>query len=90
MFRRDAGTAREGIPHVVGAETRERGFAVNPGLLVEGSWGMGAAVFDRDGCPQWALSLTGIEQRFGDVRRRELGELLLRAAHDLSRSLRDR
>ncbi|WP_137295497.1 IclR family transcriptional regulator [Nocardioides dongxiaopingii] len=70
--------------------TRETGYAVNPGLLVEGSWGMGAAVFDRDGRPQWALSLTGIEQRFGEVRRRELGELLLRAAHDLSRALRDR
>src|SRR5690606_15623010 len=29
------------------AETKARGYAVNPGLIVEGSWGMGAAVFDR-------------------------------------------
>src|SRR5690606_23375310 len=45
------------------ARTRADGWAVNPGLLVEGSWGMGAAVFDTTGRPAWALSLTGIEQR---------------------------
>jgi DNA-binding IclR family transcriptional regulator len=72
------------------AETRVRGYAVNPGLLVEGSWGMGAAVFDGDGAPTGALSLTGIEQRFGPDRREELGALLLRAAHGLSTSLRRR
>ena len=27
--------------------TRSSGYAVNPALLVEGSWGLGAAVFDR-------------------------------------------
>lgn len=68
--------------------TREQGYAVNPGLIVEGSWGMGAAVFDADEQPRWALSLTGIEQRFGNARRGELGELLLRAAHGLSGALR--
>ncbi len=70
--------------------TRAAGFAVNPGLIVEGSWGMAAAVFDADERPQWALSLTGIQQRFGAARRRELGELLLREAHVLSRTLRPR
>jgi DNA-binding IclR family transcriptional regulator len=69
-------------------ETREAGYALNPGLIVEGSWGMGAAVFDPAGQPQWALSLTGIEQRFTAARRRELGPMLLRAAHELTRSLR--
>lgn len=68
-------------------QTRELGYAVNPGLLVEGSWGMGAAVFDADGRPQWALSLTGIAQRFRPARRVELGALLLREAHELSRLL---
>ena len=70
--------------------TRGAGYAVNPGLIVEGSWGMGAAVFDRDERPAWALSLTGIEQRFGAERRRELGALLLRAAHELTTALRRR
>ena len=43
---------------------RRTGYAVNPALLVEGSWGIGAAVFDRSGRPSWALSLTGVETRF--------------------------
>ncbi|WP_230486812.1 IclR family transcriptional regulator [Nocardioides anomalus] len=70
------------------ARTREDGWAVNPGLLVEGSWGLGAAVFDADERPLGALSLTGIEQRFGTERRRELGALLLREAHALTLALR--
>lgn len=67
--------------------TRELGYAVNPGLLVEGSWGMGAAVFDAAGSPAWALSLTGVAQRFGPARRRELGALLLHEAHGLSQAV---
>ncbi len=72
------------------AATRRTGYAVNPGLIVAGSWGMGAAVFDAEERPRWALSLTGIEQRFTEQRQRELGALLLREAHDLSRRLRER
>lgn len=69
------------------AKTRARGYAVNPGLVVEGSWGMGAAVFDRAGSPAWALSLTGIEPRFSAERRPELGRLLLEHAHRLTQAL---
>ncbi|MGW9156300.1 MULTISPECIES: IclR family transcriptional regulator [unclassified Microbacterium] len=65
-------------------ETKERGYAVNPGLIVEGSWGIGAAVFDRSGRPEWALSLTGVEFRFGPDRMAELGRTLLAHAHQLS------
>lgn len=66
------------------AETKERGYAVNPGLIVEGSWGIGAAVFDRSGRPEWALSLTGVEFRFGPDRMADLGRTLLAHAHQLS------
>ncbi|MFC5337070.1 IclR family transcriptional regulator [Leucobacter denitrificans] len=68
-------------------ETRRLGYAVNPGLIVEGSWGMGAAVFTRSGQPAWALSLTGIEPRFSPERRPELGRLLLEHAHRLTEQL---
>jgi DNA-binding IclR family transcriptional regulator len=68
-------------------ETQERGYAVNPGLIVEGSWGMGAAVFTRQGDPQWALSLTGVEFRFGAERQAELGRTLLAHAHQLTTRL---
>jgi DNA-binding IclR family transcriptional regulator len=70
------------------ARTRRDGYAVNPGLLVTGSWGMGAAVFDAAERPAWALSLTGVEHRFADDRRPELGRLLLHAAHELTRAIR--
>lgn len=66
------------------AETKERGYAINPGLIVEGSWGIGAAVFDRAGRPEWALSLTGVEFRFGPDRIAELGRTLMAHAHQLS------
>lgn len=72
------------------AETRRLGYAVNPGLVVEGSWGMGAAVFDPSGQPAWALSLTGIEPRFSARRRPELGRLLLEHAHRLTQRLAGR
>ncbi|WP_423259658.1 IclR family transcriptional regulator [Herbiconiux sp. 11R-BC] len=68
------------------AATRETGYAVNPALILEGSWGMGAAVFDGAGRPAWALSLTGIESRFRPERRPELGRLLLEQAHEVSRA----
>ncbi len=68
-------------------ETREQGYAVNPGLIVEGSWGMAAAVFDARGVPIGALSLTGVEQRFSPERRPRLGRLLRQAAHELARAI---
>ncbi|WP_372666124.1 IclR family transcriptional regulator [Amycolatopsis kentuckyensis] len=67
--------------------TRRQGYSVNPGLVVEGSWGMAAAVFDQAGSPRWALTLTGVEHRFGPDRIPQLGALLLREAHALSETL---
>jgi DNA-binding IclR family transcriptional regulator len=65
-------------------ETQARGYAVNPGLIVEGSYGIGAAAFTREGHPQWALSLTGVQFRFGPDRLPELGRTLLAHAHQLT------
>jgi DNA-binding IclR family transcriptional regulator len=65
-------------------ETRRLGYAVSPGLIVEGSWGIGAAVFDSKSTPIGALSLTGVEHRFAPLRRPDLGQLLMRTAHQLS------
>lgn len=67
--------------------TRSRGYAVNPGLIVEGSWGMGAAIFDRSGQPGWAISITGVESRLAPARQPELGRLLLEHAHRVTRRL---
>ncbi|WP_404810197.1 IclR family transcriptional regulator [Microbacterium terricola] len=65
-------------------DTQSRGYALNPGLIVEGSFGLGAAVFTREGHPQWALSLTGVQFRFGPDRIAELGRILLAHAHQLT------
>ncbi len=68
-------------------ETQSRGFAVNAGLIVEGSYGVGAAVFTKSGQPAWALSLTGVEFRFSADRIPELGRTLLAHAHQLTTRL---
>lgn len=69
------------------ADGRQKGYVTNPGLIVEGSWGIAAPVFDVTGFPAGALSLTGIEPRFKQPRRDELGKLLMHHAHDLSQAL---
>src|ERR1700712_1429373 len=92
---RDPLTQRGGEPHSAANlrrridETRALGYAVNPGLIVEGSWGMGATIFDKNDRPAWALSLTGIESRFSPRRRPELGRLLLGQAHRVTKRLRE-
>jgi len=68
-------------------QTRALGYAVNPGLIVQGSWGMAAAVFDSRSSPIGALSITGVEHRFAPLRQPELGRLLMRSAHQLSSAL---
>ncbi|SEN38359.1 transcriptional regulator, IclR family [Cryobacterium luteum] len=89
----DAFAARWGPQHSPASiranleRTRETGYAVNPGLILEGSWGMGAAIFDRSGRPGWALSLTGIEPRFKPERQKVLGQLLLDEASRITQTL---
>jgi DNA-binding IclR family transcriptional regulator len=87
-----AGTFAEGHPASVVREnlerTRRAGYSVNPGLVLEGSWGMGAAVFDAKGRPTSALSLTGIEPRFREDRQEFLGRLLMEEAHRITATLR--
>jgi DNA-binding IclR family transcriptional regulator len=56
--------------------TRERGYAVNPGLVVKGSWGVAVALQDpRSGIPA-ALTIAGIENRFQDGRLEQLVAML--------------
>jgi DNA-binding IclR family transcriptional regulator len=68
--------------------TRTKGYSFNPGLIVPGSWGLAAAVFDHDDKPLGAISLTGIADRFDAARRNVLGQQLLKGALVLSRQLK--
>jgi DNA-binding IclR family transcriptional regulator len=67
--------------------TRDDGFAVNPGLVMPGSWGVGIAVLDADGRPVGALSIAAIEARLNDQRRLGIARLLSREASQLSLQL---
>lgn len=90
-LERDFGPAHAD-PQIRGrvADARRRGWALNAGHIVEGSWGMGAPVFDSAGQPRWALSLTGVAQRFSGERQAEYGRLLLEAAHQLTQRITNR
>ena len=68
-------------------ETRMRGYAVNPGLVMPGSWGIGVAIRGPEGRPVGALSIAAIESRLQDDRQRLLAPLLLREAERLSAAL---
>jgi DNA-binding IclR family transcriptional regulator len=70
------------------AETRAAGFAVNKGLIVQGSWGVGVAIIGDEGKPVGALSVAAIETRLPERRRLEIARLLQAAASDLSGRLR--
>lgn len=60
--------------------TRDNGYALNPGLVVEGSWGIGVSVCLPNGEVAGALSIAAIEGRMRKERQRELGKRLLKEA----------
>ncbi|WP_244644620.1 IclR family transcriptional regulator [Azorhizobium oxalatiphilum] len=70
------------------ADARQRGYALNPGILMPGSWGIGVPVMGPDGTPAGALSIAAIESRLGDERRQELVPILRREAQLLEAALR--
>lgn len=60
------------------AETRERGFSLNPGRLVASSWGMGRVFHYPDGRVAGAFSIAAIDSRMAPARQAELSGLLAR------------
>jgi DNA-binding IclR family transcriptional regulator len=73
---------REGV-----SAARRLGYALNPGLYVSGSWGIGVVVRDAEGRPAGALSIAAIDTRLTPERQPELAALLLREAHALEAAL---
>ena len=71
------------------ARTRKDGYALNPGLLMAGSWGIGVAVRDPRGRPVYSVSLAAIESRLDAARRGELVPLLNAEAARLERLLQE-
>lgn len=57
-------------------ETRERGYSINPGLVVKGSYAVGIAIQDPRGGMAAALAISGVESRFTDAHIQELATIL--------------
>lgn len=71
------------------AETRERGYSMNRGLLFPGSWGMGMAVRDHRGRAEACLSIASIESRMQPDREPQLARWLAEEVRLLEDRLRD-
>ncbi|WP_457093873.1 IclR family transcriptional regulator [Microvirga sp. P5_D2] len=61
-------------------EARTKGYALNPGLILSGSWGVGVSIRGADGRPAGALSIAAIESRLSETRQREIASLLKKEA----------
>ena len=57
--------------------TRDKGYALNPGLLVANSWGIGMVMRTPDGQIAGALSIAAIDSRMQPPRQVELADYLL-------------
>lgn len=64
-------------------EARAQGYAVNRGLIVPGSWGIGVPVRGPDGGVAGALSIAAIESRLDEERQFQLAKHLAKEAKKL-------
>jgi len=70
-------------------ETRAKGYALNPGMMLAGSWAIGVPIRGLDGRPIGALSIAAIESRLSEERQRELAPRLAKEASWVEARLRD-
>ena len=57
---------------------------MQPGLVLEGSWAVGVAVFDVNNRPVASISIAAIESRLGLARAALLGNQLMQASANLT------
>jgi DNA-binding IclR family transcriptional regulator len=62
------------------AETRRKGYALNPGLIFTNSWGIGVVLRTPEGRIAGALSVAAIDSRMQEARQAELAGYLLQEA----------
>ncbi len=61
-------------------DTRRRGYCIQPGLVFEDSWAVGAAVNDEHGRPLASISIAALRSRLGPARSAAIGERLMQAS----------
>ncbi len=64
-------------------ETREQGYSVIPGLIVEDYWALAVPLINAQGRPEGAISLVAGASRLRVARRAALAERLLRVGREL-------
>jgi DNA-binding IclR family transcriptional regulator len=67
---------------------RAKGYSVNRGLVLAGSWGIGVAVRSADGQVVGALSIATVESRMNPERESQLYKLLRKEADGLEKYIR--
>jgi DNA-binding IclR family transcriptional regulator len=65
-------------------ETRELGYCVQPGMIIEDSWAVGVVVRNAARNPVASISIAAIRSRLGPVRSTTLGNRLIRASEELT------
>lgn len=66
-------------------DSREHGYVVQPGLVLEDSWAIGVAVYDTQARPVASISIAAIRSRLSPARVASLGNRLMLASADLLR-----
>lgn len=72
------------------AETRKRGWALNPGIYLANSWGVGVAVHAPTGDVLGSLSVAALDFRMTEDRQNEIAAVLKREAAKLESKLKKR
>ncbi|WP_371823186.1 MULTISPECIES: IclR family transcriptional regulator [Microvirga] len=68
-------------------DTRERGYALNPGMLLPDSWAIGVPIHGPDGRPVGALSIAATASRLSRERQLEIAPLLRKEASSIETKL---
>lgn len=69
--------------------TRQRGYAISDGDVVQGSTNIAAPIFEADGQPIAAVVVSAPSERLTPKQHAKMGAMVLAAARDLSRSSPD-
>ena len=65
-------------------ETREKGYCLQPGLVIESSWAVGVPVYSSQGSPVASISIAAIETRLGLARSAALANRLMQVSAELT------
>jgi len=81
--------ATEEVLRSLVSDARAKGYALNPGLIFPGAWGIGVAIHDPPGTPVAALTVAAIESRMTKEHQDRLGAALIAEARLIEARLQE-